>query len=491
MFSNKRKQPTNSPTLSHNPTPTHANKTQSASLATSPQLLNHERTLYLQRTIGNQSTLNLVTPRIQRDLDFDAPKWKKAKNVKALGNGVNEVYGVDNLVIKGLSGGGAQQEFASQVYGGLVEAPQTRAVQVNTPEGQEIIQCLNKHGLLPEGTLKTDTTVLLIMKKSPLRSMEDFTKELGIVGDPNPLEIAKNKLRKGKTELKETTSFDAVIDKIFASNFFNDLGKIHAVDLFLGNTDRMDRYGEVAMQNIFINVSNGNYGSLGLDLDVEAASLAKVKSSGKNTGTQKQGNQKRYEAPDADKYKNWVLHSIKGSDAKRDLVNTADSTDVMQDVRFGYMKGGMDSTDVTALFDPTRIALAIDQFRANLEKWFPKPPADQEPANERERRGDMIGTPYYTTTLWPLAHQKFYAGIATGITKIRAEMKPDGQYAQFYAQSLKHNPKEDLFDFAVLQIRDKYFELKQDPYRQYTEAEIMGRLEAFAERLDKGWAKRF
>ena len=151
--------------------------------------------------------------------------------------------------------------------------------------------------------------------------------------------------------------------------------------------------------------------------------------------------------------------------------------------------GALDSTDVTALFDPARIALAINEFKGNLEKWFPKPPADQEPKNERERRGDMISTPYYTATLWPMAHNKFAAGIRTGLTEIREGMKPGGKYEAFYKQSVANNPKEDVFDFAVLKIRAKYFELKQDPYHQYTEADIMTRLEAYAKRLDEGWGQ--
>ena len=225
------------------------------------------------------------------------------------------------------------------------------------------------------------------MEKAPLRSMEDFVKELGNPANTSSKEVAKNRLRKAKNEMKDPSSFDSVIDKIFTSTFFDDLGKIHAVDMFLGNPDRMDRYGEVAMQNIFINVSGGNYGSLGLDLDVEAASLAMIQSAGTTTGSKKQGNQQRYETSDADKYKHWVLHSIKGSDARRDLTNTTNPADIKQNARFGTMNapGALDSTDVTALFDPARIALAINEFRNNLEKWFPKPPADQEPKNERER----------------------------------------------------------------------------------------------------------
>ena len=496
----------NTPGSQNSPALTPSTKETNSTVPVSPRAnqmpLNYESLLYLQRTIGNQSTLRMAAPHIQRDLDFDNTQWHDGKSAKTLTSGVNPVYGVDNLVIKGIKSGGAQQQFASQVYGGLVEAPRTRAIPVDSAEGRAIVFLLTRKKLLTEaktndqtgettGGINKAVSVLLVMEKAPLRSMEDFVEELGIDGDANPKEVAKNRIRKAKTEMKNPSSFDSVIDKIFTSDFFTDLGKIHAVDMFLGNPDRMDRYGEVAMQNIFINVSSGKYGSLGLDLDVEAASLEKVKSAGKTTGTQKKGNQQRYEASDADKYKNWVLHSIKGSDAKRDLINTTNPADIKANVRFGTMDapGALDSTDVTALFDPTRIALAINEFRRNLEKWFPKPPADQEPADERERRGDMITTPYYATTLWPLAHNKFAAGIAAGLARIREGMNPGGQYEELYKQSVANNPKEDVLDFAVLQIRAKYFELKQDPYHKYTEADIMTRLEAYAARLDQGWGR--
>lgn len=491
MFSNKNA--VNTPkngTASH-----HARKNDSDPVQSNAPQLNQnqfspEYALQLQRTIGNQSTMRMVASLIQRELDFDAPKWPKGKKVSNLSSGVNPVYGVDNLVIKGLEGGGAQQQFASQVYGEVVEAPRTRAVQVNSNEGQEIIQLLTKKGVLGDKGLNSKVTVLLVMQKSTLRSMEDYAKELGTEGDPNPKEVAKNNLRKEKIEKKNPTSFDSVIDHIFDSSFFLDLGKIHAIDIFLGNSDRMDRYGDVAMQNVFINVENGRYNALGLDLDVEAASLAKVQSKQVITGSAKQGTKKTYATSDADKYKHWVLHSIKGAEATRDLTNTADPTDVKANERFGFMPGAMDSTDVTSLFDPAKIANAIDQFRASLERWFPKPTSGQDPKNERERRGDLIGTGYYSTTLWPLAHKKYEAGIIDGIAEVRAGMEPGGKYEKFYRDSLKNNPKEDVFDFAVLQIRNKYFELKQDPHHRYTDADIMSRLEAYAKRLDEGWSRR-
>lgn len=496
-FSNADKSATaKTPASQSKPATPSAREIHRATPSNSPHLnhqmpLNPDSMLYLQRTIGNQSTLRWVTPRIQRGLDFDRTAWHKGKAAKTLTSGVNAVFGIDNLVIKALESGGAQQQFASQVYGDLVEAPRTRAVPVDSDEGRAIVFLLGRKKLLPETGLSPKISVLLVMEKAPLRSMEDFVKELGTIGDDNPQELAKNKIRKAEKEVKDPTSFDSVIDHIFASNFFSDLGSIHAIDIFLGNSDRMDRYGAVAMQNIFINVSSGNYGSLGLDLDVEAASLAMVKSAGTTTGKKSTGDQKRYETSDADKYKNWVLHSIKGADAQRDLTNTTDPNDIKPNVHFRTIDapGAMDSTDVTALFDPARIALAINTFKSNLEKWFPKPPVDQHATNERERRGDMIGTPYYKTTLWPLAHKKFAEGIDRGLIKIKEGMQPGGRYEDLYKESVANNPREAVFDFAVLKIRAKYFELKQDRYHPYTEAEIMTRLEAFAKRLDEGWGR--
>ena len=129
------------------PTPA-AKETNTLIPSGSPQLnqipLHQESLLYLQRTIGNQSTARLIAPRIQRDLDFDNTQWHDGKSVKPLTSGVNPVFGIDNLVIKGVQSGGAQQQFASQVYGGLVEAPRTRAVPVDSVEGRAIVYFLTR-----------------------------------------------------------------------------------------------------------------------------------------------------------------------------------------------------------------------------------------------------------------------------------------------------------------------------------------------------------
>ncbi|MBA3871904.1 MAG: hypothetical protein H0X30_22380 [Anaerolineae bacterium] len=452
--------------------------------------LSQDSIVYLQRTIGNQAvqrltaTLAAQNTLIQRDLKFTNTQWHDAKNFKNARSGVNPVIIVDNLVVKGLPSGGAQQEFASQVYGDLVAAPKTRAVQLDSSEGKAIVFQMERKGM-PK--LNNEVTVLLVMEKVELRSMEDFVKETG--DSKNAEESSMNKLRKGKKEKKNPSSFDSVIDKIFESNFFDDLGRIHAVDMFLGNPDRLDRYGEVAMQNIFVNVGNGSYGSLGLDLDVEAASLALVKSKGASTGTAKQGNKKNFKAIDANEYKDWVLHAIKGADATRTLENATDPTDTLNQ-RFGTMNapGALDSPDISGLFDTAKIALAVNEFRRNLEQWFPKPPA--QVTNERERRGDILGTPFYANVLWPEAHRKFAQGIQTGLATILEGMKPGGKYANLYESSIATNPKEDVFDFAVLKIRARYMHMKQDTVHNYTDLQIMTDLEAFAKRLMLGGIQR-
>lgn len=478
-------------TLNSNPA-LYTTSNESGAFGIDARRLTPEGMLHLQRTIGNQATRPIISGLaagngfIQRDLAFTTTNWNKAKAVKDVSSGVNRVFIVDNLVLKALPGGGAQQQFASQLYGELVQAPKTRAVQVDSPEGQDIVAMLGEKQM---SQLANKFNVLLVMEKVGLRSMEDFAEEIGNPGDRN--DDWKNKLRKEKKEKKNPESFDSVINGIFDSKFFDDLGRIHAMDMFLGNADRMDRYGEVAMQNIFISVGkNGNYGSLGLDLDVEAASRGLVKASGKSTtGTNKNKDLKKYEALTANETEEWVLHSIKGADATRELQNVNDPNDKITK-RFGTMAGQtgiMDSTDISALFDGARIDKAIEEFRKNLEKWFPKPPTDQPPTNERERRGDMIGTGYYSKFLWPLAKTKFAAGIETGIAAIMKGMEPGGKYADIYKESTQNNPKEETFDFMVLQIRTKYIELKKDTRIQRTEAEIMKSVVAYAERLLKGW----
>jgi hypothetical protein len=466
--------------------------------------------LHLQQTIGNQAVMRMVRQgtigpakpksaslnphapmvsgqtgqkhRIQR-ISLTLTDWSQADHARnnTSGDGTNPIvymgFGGQEIVLKFTPSDGAQQEFASKVYSGLVDAPKTQVIQIASPEGQQVIAKLRE--LQANGKTKdfTDNTidvvskmrVMVAMEKKNLSTLEHFTKELS----------------PGNTQATGAAKVETLIEKMWSGDFFEQLGKIHAADMFLGNADRLDPGMQKSqVQNIFIDIMSGN--ALGMDLDVQASNLASVKAQPKHANGKT--------TISANSYKDWVQLAIDGSSAKRDLWDAKAGKTQQQAFGANLNNKAMDTANLSHVLDDAALDKIIDDLKARLVSNFQHRDVVNNPA--AKLRSEMLTGRTDRRALgkaraaevadirWATAKVRFKAGVAEALAQMERRMD-NGLYGQYFQEATAEHGADDAFDYKVLQIRQKYLKTKRD-YPHLTEARIRDGLEQYAKALDTG-----
>ncbi|MFN8378143.1 MAG: hypothetical protein U0452_05680 [Anaerolineae bacterium] len=229
---------------------------------THPQALTSNQLVHLQRVMGNQGVMRLlasngqaVSPSgrtsIQRypadvlDVPLKKKKWKKytgsvEKSAEGVSGGVTFYRSrpgkgpVETVVVKPEHrsyGPDVNSETGKFAENKLREAgfavPKSRRVDSRQPEGQEIVDVMEKFGVpftYQHGELSYDEIgVLQLMDVASGESLAKY-------------------LKKGADPGQEGEKVDKTMELFSSSNFKGQLAKLIATDIVLGNDDRISHY---------------------------------------------------------------------------------------------------------------------------------------------------------------------------------------------------------------------------------------------------------
>jgi hypothetical protein len=208
-------------------------------------------------------------PVVRRALTVDATRWSEASRIAVSGGGsLTGVFflsgrGGETLVIKAAKGG-ARSQLAAEMMGATTgEHSYQRTILLDSGEGKSLLK--HMHRLASKYRRQHKTAKGQNPVKLRIASQLESGKFDAVTVTP---------MHQNLTNLEDIHSrddFPELLQLMLEGGFFADLGRIHAADMVMGNEDRLERMND---KNFFVDMVSG--GSVGLDLDLNAASFDQV-----------------------------------------------------------------------------------------------------------------------------------------------------------------------------------------------------------------------
>jgi hypothetical protein len=414
--------------------------------------------MQLQRTIGNRATQSLLqrqTDTIQRAFTFNDTDWKEARTLNATKPGTEGVTGVffisnkagEQIVLKPARRG-ARSVMATSIMKDVgVETSGIRNIPFNSTEDKKLRKVVKKlikqkkateNALLQWGKLSTsDFDSFVVMEKvENLKTFQNIANGSGF---------------------EDIGEFSKMLDRMWSSAFWFDLGRVHAADMIMGNSDRLDHLN---IKNIFVNSETGR--AVGLDLALETSGFDTV------TKQTPEGLPKSLEG---NEYKDWVTYAIEGVEGKRMQLNRRG--DVVEGST-GLRGGEVGPSDTRLLTDEGRIRAKIvalhDRVKAELEMGQ---------TNDVQQRVEA-----WDNANWDEAATGFLNGLRQGMLVLNQKIE-SGAYDQ-ESQHLKNEFGDDPnIETIVIKLRNMYYQQMQND-TEVVEAELRIQLETYAQWLHTG-----
>ncbi|MEO8610276.1 MAG: hypothetical protein ABI690_20440 [Chloroflexota bacterium] len=414
--------------------------------------------LQLQRTIGNRATQSLLqrqTNTIQRAFTLNDTDWKEARTLNATKPGTEGVTGVffisnkagEQLVIKPARRG-ARSVMATSIMKDVgVDTSGIRNIPFNSTEDKKLRKVVKK--LINQK--KATENALLQWGKLPTSDFDSFV----VMEKVENLKTFQN-IANG-SGFEDIGEFSRMLDRMWSSAFWFDLGRVHAADMMMGNSDRLDHLN---IKNIFVNSETGR--AVGLDLALETSGFDTV------TKQTPEGLPKSLEG---NEYKDWVTYAIEGVEGKRMQLNRRGE---VVEGSTGLRGGEVGPSDTRLLTDEGRIRTKIvalhDRVKAELEM------GQTNDVQQRIQAWDNAN--------WDEATTGFVNGMRQGMLVLNQKIE-SGAYDD-EARRLKNEFGDDPnIETTVIKLRNMYYQqMQNDP--DVVEAELRIQLETYAKWLHTG-----
>lgn len=376
-------------------------------------------------------------PVVRRTLTWTNTDWSEASRMSVSGGAsLTGVFfltgrGGETIVVKAAAGG-ARSQLAAEMMGAS-EAPglQQRTLLLASKEGRTMLK--EMHRLASKFRRMNKTA----KGENPLKTKMASQLESGNFDCVTVMPGASN--LSNLEDLHGNAEFDVVFQRMIAGSFFGDLGRIHAADMIMGNEDRLDRMND---KNIFVDMLSG--GSVGLDLDLNAATFDQV-TTDKTEGKKSRAGGQFGASLAGNNYTDFVAFSLFGSTSRKQVTGVGKTITAPMAMRGGKMA----TADSSKAADPAKAAGVFDEF-----------------VHRMIDRAEQAGAAHEQTLRnqdWAVPKQQFLAGVTHGLQQLEAKKDRIGQRAG----TLKGHFGDDSFlDPMVFKIRLTFAALLREGYDQ-------------------------